>query len=89
MLIQICKKCECHVDGSIYTIYSPKLSQRSENLLLFKPFKIHVLQLKLFTIQNWDFLMPTTRKQKKARKSRGTDMLSDFENLDIMFGEIT
>ena len=28
--------------------------------------------------------MPTTRKQKKARKSRETDMLSDIENLDIM-----
>ena len=31
--------------------------------------------------------MPTTRKQKKARKSRGLDMLSDIENLDIMLGE--
>ena len=32
--------------------------------------------------------MPTTRKQKKARKSRGLEMLSDIENLDIMLGEI-
>ena len=31
--------------------------------------------------------MPTTRKQKKARKSRGLGMLSDIENLDIMLGE--
>ena len=31
--------------------------------------------------------MPTTRKQKKARKSRGIEMLSDLENLDIMLGE--
>ena len=31
--------------------------------------------------------MPTTRKQKKARKSTGLEMLSDIENLDIMFGE--
>ena len=31
--------------------------------------------------------MPTTRKQKKARKSRGLEMLSDIENLDIMIGE--
>ena len=31
--------------------------------------------------------MPTTRKQKKARKSRGLEMLSDIENLDIMLGE--
>ena len=30
--------------------------------------------------------MPTTRKQKKARKSRETEMLSDIENLDIMLG---
>ena len=30
--------------------------------------------------------MPTTRKQKKARKSRETAMLSDLENLDIMLG---
>ena len=27
--------------------------------------------------------MPTTRKQKKARKSRGLEMLSDIENTDI------
>ena len=31
--------------------------------------------------------MPTTRKQKKARKSRGLEMLSYIENLDIMLGE--
>ena len=31
--------------------------------------------------------MPTTRKQKKARKLRGLEMLSDIENLDIMLGE--
>ena len=31
--------------------------------------------------------MPTTRKQKNARKSRGLEMLSDIENLDIMLGE--
>ena len=31
--------------------------------------------------------MPTTRKQKKARKSRGLEMLSDIENVDIMLGE--
>ena len=30
--------------------------------------------------------MPTTRTQKKARKSRGQEMLSDVENLDIMLG---
>ena len=30
--------------------------------------------------------MPTTRKQKKARKSRGLEMFSDIENLDIMLG---
>ena len=31
--------------------------------------------------------MPTTRKQKKTRKSSGLEMLSDIENLDIMLGE--
>ena len=30
--------------------------------------------------------MPTTRKQKKTRKSRGLEMLSDIEILDIMLG---
>ena len=33
--------------------------------------------------------MPTTRKQKKARKTRGLEMLSDIENLEIMLAEIT
>ena len=32
--------------------------------------------------------MPTTRKQKKARESRETDMLSDIENLVILLGEL-
>ena len=32
-------------------------------------------------------LMPTTRTQMKTRKSRGIEMLSDIENLDIMLGE--
>ena len=31
--------------------------------------------------------MPTTRKQKNARKSRGLEILSDIENLEIMLGE--
>ena len=30
--------------------------------------------------------MPTTRKRKKTRKSRGLEVLSDIENLDIMLG---
>ena len=30
--------------------------------------------------------MPTTRKQRKARKSRGLEILSDIENLDILLG---
>ena len=30
--------------------------------------------------------MPTTRKQKKAGKSREQEMLSYIENLDIMLG---
>ena len=31
--------------------------------------------------------MPTTRKQEKARKSGGLEMLSDIENMDIMIHE--
>ena len=31
--------------------------------------------------------MPTTREQKKTRKSRGHELLSDIENLKIMLGE--
>ena len=31
--------------------------------------------------------MLTTRKQKKTRKCRGQELLSDIENLDIMLGE--
>ena len=31
--------------------------------------------------------MPITRKQKKAKKSRGLELLSDIEDLDIMLGE--
>ena len=31
--------------------------------------------------------MPTTRKPKKARNSRGLEILSDIENLDIILGE--
>ena len=31
--------------------------------------------------------MPTTRKEKKARKSRGLEIISDIENLVFMLGE--
>ena len=31
--------------------------------------------------------MPTTRKQKKARKSREQEIISDIENLDILLGK--
>ena len=31
--------------------------------------------------------MPFTRNQKKARMSKGLEILSDIENLDIMLGE--
>ena len=30
--------------------------------------------------------MPTTREQKKAKKSRRAEMLSDIGNLDIILG---
>ena len=31
--------------------------------------------------------MPTKRKQKKTRKSRGVEIISDIENVDMMLGE--
>ena len=31
--------------------------------------------------------MPCTRKQKKARKSKGLEILSDIENFDVMLVE--
>ena len=31
--------------------------------------------------------MPTTRKQQKARMSRGVEMLPGIENLDIIIGD--
>ena len=31
--------------------------------------------------------MPTTGKQKKAKKLKGLELLSDIENLDIKLGE--
>ena len=53
----------------------------SIGFILFASLKIiisYLLQLSL---------MPSTRKQKvKARKSREMDMMSDFENMDVMIG---
>ena len=40
--------------------------------------------IKIFQLET---SMPTTRKQKKVRKSRGLEKLFDIENLDIMHGE--
>ena len=62
------------------------------SLLLIKTFIIQTVSLLIFGIDNSSIqpgsvLMPTTRKQKKARKSRGLGILSDIENLDIMLGE--
>ena len=37
-------------------------------------------------IYNRIFLMPTTRKQKKAGKSIGLEIMSDIENLDVVLG---
>ena len=69
---------------------------RKAHTLYFSPFDKDVHKYKRFhclfsgidnsSIQG-SVLMPTTRKQKKARKSRGLEILSDIENLDIMLGE--
>ena len=79
---KICKKCECH---SLRGIYTHAFLER--DTILFDTLK----QLKpdfLIKYYNQDFLMPTTKKQKKTTKStsRGLEMLSDIENLDIMLG---
>ena len=51
-------------------------------------FKNTVFELRLIhCFISSSFHMPTTRKQKKARKSRGIEMHSDTENIDIMLGE--
>ena len=70
---------------------------RKAHTLYFSPFDKDVHNTNGFTvnfpeidnssIQPGSVLMPTTRKQKKARKSRGLEILSDIENLDIMLGE--
>ena len=52
--------------------------------MLFKLIK-YVVDIINLAIYNRIFLMPTTRKQKKARKSR-VKMLSDIENLDVILG---
>ena len=70
---------------------------RKAHTLYFFPFDKDVHKYKRFhclfsgidnsSIQLGSVLMPTTRKQRKARKSRGLEILSDIENLDIMLGE--
>ena len=70
------------------SMYTPVLPERDTILFQLLTF----IRLKTLTPDfliknhNQDFLMPTNRKQKKARKSRGAEMLSDVENLDIMLG---
>ena len=46
-----------------------------------------VFRSESFSIYLRFFSMPTTRKQKKTRKSRGLEILSDIENLDIKLAE--
>ena len=91
-MIKVCKKCVCHPFRGINTHTPAGSLILCTSLLLIKTFIIQTVSLLISGIDNSSFqpgpvLMPTTRKQKKARKSRGLEILSDIENLDIMLGE--
>ena len=71
--------------GYIYISVSPVKDTLLFDTLIFTRFKNLKLAF-LIKYYDQDFLMPTTRKQKKTKKSRGLEMLSDIKNLDIMSG---
>ena len=80
------------IPEDIYIHIYPLFSLGGHNLfkLLTVQFNIKstVFELRLIhCFISSSFQMPAARKQKKARKSRGIEMLSDIENLDIMLGE--
>ena len=85
LYLQQCKKCEYHPLREIYTHVFIERDTICLVLLPLTRFKISKPDF-LIKYYNQDFLMPTTRKQKKARKSRGAEKLSDIENLDVMLG---
>ena len=70
-------------------VYVPMFSLRWTQFFQLS-YHSHALKISktdfLIKYYNQDFLMPTTRKQKKARKSRGAEMLSDIKSLDNMSG---
>ena len=90
----ICKKCDCHPLRGIYTGVFLRGINSEFCYLLFSLLKYSLeVHRKNYVFQSRQFIlllgfssMPTTRKQKKARKSRGLEMLSDIENLNVMFG---
>ena len=63
--------------------YCYKLFDKTTRLFLFcKPKNLF---LNSYLLQQ--SLMPSTRRQKaKARRSREMDMMSDYDNLDVMLG---
>ena len=91
----ICEKCNCHPLRGIYTGVFLRGINSEFYYLPFSLLKYSLEVLRInYVFQSRQFIillgfpsMPTTRKQKKARESRGIEMLSDIENLDIMLGE--
>ena len=57
-----------------------------QTVLMFELMPYYFFQQNSSAIYNRTFLIPSSRKQKKARKSRVVDMLSDIENVDVMLG---
>ena len=69
----------CKTVLGIKLVLSIKLVLNSQNTL----FQSETFQILFLGFSS----MPTTKKQKKATKSRGLELLSDIENLDITLGE--
>ena len=85
MSVTVCKKCECHPPRGINTKIPPEGDTiHFDQLILIRSYRLQTrLPIKCYNLKS---LMPTTRKEMKARKSRGLEMFSDLENLDIVSG---
>ena len=85
MSVRICKKCECHRPRGINTKIPPEEDTiHFDKFILIRSYRLQTgLPIKCYNLKS---LMPTTRKQKKARKSIGLEMFLDLENLGIMLG---
>ena len=82
-----CQECECHALKGIYISNPLSLTQFFRTIQCSRRLSKVQFPVKKFNYYYRVFFMPTTKKQKsKARKSKEADVLSDIENLDIMFG---